>query len=142
MTRLTIGFNGGQFDGSWAGFIRVMQKLRLMLLLSVITLTAVVAAWFWALNPLLTMLAYLHPPNWTEADLVRHIWRFRLVQPEWVSNPPNYSYTQWMEAETLARLSVVFVGWLVSITLVIRKYLRNHRIAAINASPAQVPNPI
>jgi hypothetical protein len=64
------------------------------------------------------------------------------VQPEWVSSPPNYDYLKWVEAETLARLSVVVVGWLVSITLVIRKYLRYHRIAAINASPAQVPNPI
>jgi hypothetical protein len=142
MARLTSGFYGGQVVGSRAVLIGVMQKSRFMVLLLVITLAALVAAWFWALNPLLTMLAYLHPPNWTEADLVRHIWHFRLVQPEWVSSPPNYDYLKWVEAETLARLSVVFVGWLVSVTLVIRKYLRNHRIAAINASPAQVPNPI
>ena len=106
-----------------------------MVLLSVITLAAVVAAWFWALNPLLAILVYPYPTNWTEADLVRHIWHFRLVQPEWVSSPPNYDYLKWVDAETLARLSVVLFGWLVGITLVIRKYLRNRRIEPINVPP-------
>jgi hypothetical protein len=119
-----------------------MQKSRFMVLLSVITLAALVAAWFWALRPLFTPLAYLHPSNWTEADVVRHIWHSRLVQPEWVSSPPNYDYLKWEQAETLARLSVVFVGWLVSITLVILKYLRNRGIAPLNASSVRVPNPV
>lgn len=104
-----------------------MQKSRFIDLLLLSTLAAIAAALFWALLPMFTMLGYIHPPDWTDADLVRHIWHFRLVQPEWVSSPPRYSYTRWMVAESLARLSVVFLGWLVSITFIIRRYLRSRK---------------
>src|SRR3954469_9692041 len=87
-----------------------------------ITLFAAAFAWFWALPPLLTPLLYLHPTDWTDADVVRHIWHFRLVQPEWVSTPPDYM--RWSQVETLARLAVVFLGWLASMMLLTRRYLR------------------
>ena len=95
-----------------------MQKSRLIVLLLFSALAAIAAAWFWALRPLLTALAYLHPTGWTDADLIRHIWHFRLVQPEWVSTPPDYFH--WEVAETLARLAVVFLGWLTSTTIIAR----------------------
>jgi len=81
--------------------------------LLVITLTAVAAAWFWALRPLITGFEAFGFSG-TDADLVRHLWHFRLIQPEWVSKPPNYDYVRWSEAETLARLLVVFLGWVAS----------------------------
>lgn len=80
--------------------------------LAAITLAAIAAAWFWALPPLFTPLFYLHPASWTDADIVRHLWRVRLIQPEWVSSPPQYDYLRWAQVETLARLDVVFLGWL------------------------------
>jgi hypothetical protein len=113
-----------------------MKKSTLMVYLLLITLAAIAAAWFWALRPLLTGLAYLHPTNWTDADLVRHIWHYRLVQPEWVSSPPQYSYTRWMMAETLARLAVVFLGWAASIMFIERRYFRSHK----QLKPALVAN--
>jgi hypothetical protein len=96
-----------------------MKRSEFIVWLLLATLAAMAAAWFWALNPLSPMMGYLYPPDWSEADLVRHIWHFRLVQPEWVSTPPDY--LRWSEAETLARLSVVFFGWLGGITFIIRR---------------------
>ena|ERR1039457_4303994 len=110
-----------------------MKRSRFIVWLLLATLAAIAAVWFWALRPLLTPLFYLHPTDWTDADLVRHIWHFRLVQPDWVSTPPDYM--RWSQAETLARLSVVFLGWLVSITFIIRRYLRSHKKPTPNKSP-------
>ena len=134
LSRFTSPVGGGS-----AFFVRrhsrAMRKLTFIVLLILTTLAAIAAARFWALLPLGTMLAYIHPPDWTDADLVRHIWHYRLVQPEWVSSPPQYSYTRWMMAETLARLSVVLICWLVSITFIIRRYLRSRKKLTPNKSP-------
>jgi len=99
-----------------------MRKSPSILSLLIITLAALAAAWYWALAPLASF-HILNPPP-TDAGLVRYLWHFRLVQPEWVSNPPNYSYWRWMRAEVLARLSFVFLGWIVSNILADRIYLR------------------
>ena len=115
---------------------RFMQKSRLIILLLLTTLAAIAAAWFWALPPLLTPLSYFlpyisrfHPVGWTDADYVRHIWHLRLVQPEWVSTPPEYSpdYLRWARAETSARLIVVFLGWTTSTGFIVRRYFRSHK---------------
>jgi hypothetical protein len=76
-----------------------------------ITFIAVAVAWFWALAPIATPLLYIHPNGWTDADLVRHIWHFRIIQPEWLSLAPQYDYLIWTQAETVARLIVLFLGW-------------------------------
>ena len=110
-----------------------MKRSRFIVWLLLASLAAIAAAWFWALRPLLTPLFYLAPTGWTDADLARHIWFFRFVQPEWVSTPPDYM--RWSEAETLARLSVVLLGWLVSIAFIIRRYLTSHTKPAFNTSP-------
>src|SRR6516165_3208848 len=89
--------------------------------LAAITLAALAAVWFWALPAILTPLFYLHPSNWTDADLVRHLWHFRLVQPEWVSSPPQYDYLRWAHAETLIRLALVLLGWQGASTWLVRR---------------------
>src|SRR5438034_11830521 len=106
----------------------LMKRSMLIFRLVLITIVALALAWFWALPPLLTPLFYLHPTDWTDADLVRHIWHFRLVQPEWVSRPPDYF--RWAQAETLARLAVVFLGWLSISTVFVWKYLDNLKAPA------------
>jgi hypothetical protein len=113
-----------------------MRKRDLILFLVLATLAAMVAVWFWALPPLLTPLFYLHPTDWTDADVVRHIWHFRLVQPEWVSTPPDYM--RWSRAETLARLVVVFIAWLSTTTLCVRGYLRGHTNPSPNKGIARM----
>jgi len=104
------------------------MKATLRFQLAVITLAAIVAAWFLAPPPILTPLFYLTPTNWTGAELVRHLWPFRLIQPEWVSNPPQYDYLRWAQAETLARLAMMFLGWLGGATWLLQRHLRRRKI--------------
>ena len=87
-----------------------------------ITLATVAVSWFWAIAPMTTALLYIHPSDWTDADLVRHLWHFRLIQPEWVGNPPEYDYVRWTQAEALTRLGAVFLGWLISATWIIWRH--------------------
>jgi hypothetical protein len=105
--------------------------------LAALTLAAVAATWFWALPPMTTSLLYLCPSSWSEADLVRHLWHFRLVQPEWVASPPRYDYLRWVEAETLARLGVVLLGWIGGAAWILRRHLRGRTVARPNP-PAPV----
>jgi hypothetical protein len=117
------------------------QFLTLRSQLAAITLVAIATGWFWAVAPMTTSLLYVHPSGWMEADLVRHLWQFRLIQPEWISSPPQFAYLRWSQAETLARLGVVFLGWLGSTAWVIGRHLRGsastspHNAAAPNRSP-------
>ena len=110
------------------------MRTTLRFRVAVVTLAALAAAWFWALPPFLTPLFYLHRSDWTEADLVRHLWHFRLVQPEWVSTPPQYDYLRWAQAETLARLTLVFLGWLGGSAWLVRGHQRRRPV--ITPSPA------
>jgi hypothetical protein len=81
--------------------------------LAAITLAAVAAVWFWVLPPVLTPLVFPSPTSWTDADIGRHLWHVRLIQPEWVSSPPQHDdYLRWAQVETAARFDVVFLGWL------------------------------
>jgi hypothetical protein len=85
-----------------------------------VTSAALVVAWLWAVAPVTAPLLYIHSSGWTDADLVRRIWPVRLIQPEWVSSPPQYDYLRWTQAETLARLSVVFIAWIASVGWIVR----------------------
>jgi hypothetical protein len=104
-------------------------KATLRMQLVVITLAAVAAAWFWAITPITTSLLYIHPSDWTDADLVRHLWHCRLIQPEWVSSPPQYDYLRWTQAEALARLCAVFLGWLGSASWIIWRHAPGRTIS-------------
>jgi hypothetical protein len=99
------------------------MRTTLRFQLAIITLAALAATWFWAIPPILTSVFYLHSSNGTEADLVNHFWHFRLVQPQWVSSPPQYDYLRWAQVETLARLGLVFLGWLGSSISLLRWHL-------------------
>ena len=96
----------------------VMGTLRFKSLVA--RLAALAAALFWAVAPVTTRLFYLHSGAWTEAAVVRHLWPLHLIQPEWIGSPPEYDYLLWMQAETLARLSVVFVVWIASVGWAVR----------------------
>ena len=111
--------------------VDIPVKATLSFQLVAITLAAIATVLFWALAPMTTSLLYIHSNNWTDADLVRHLWHFRLIQPEWVSSPPQYDYMRWTHAETLARLGLVFIVWLGSTALVVRR----HRCRRAGISP-------
>jgi len=108
-------------------FLDAMSKRALIILLVASTLVALALTRFWALAPFLTPLGYIHPPNWTDADVVRAIWHFRLVSPEWGNR--SLDYEQWCEVETCARLAVVFLGWFATIKIIQRRYLRTRNNA-------------
>ena len=118
---------------------RVMRKSKVITWLLVIGMIALAAVWFWALPPYLTPLyhtsimstnpflngghtiEHVRTPGFDyPSNLVRQIWHFRLVQPEWVSIPTNYE--RWSKVETQARLIVVIIGYLVSSIFIIRRY--------------------
>ena len=79
-----------------------------------------------------TSLLYIHPSDWTDADLVRHLWHFRLIQPEWVGSLPEYDYLRWTQAETLARLAVVLSVWVGSAGWILRRHLSRRTVSPPN----------
>ena len=117
-------FGRGKVFGCYVNVTLRSHVLTLRSQLAAITLAAIAAGWFWGVAPMTTSLLYIHPSGWTDADLVRHLWPFCLIQPEWVSSPPQYDYLCWTQAETLARLGVVFLGRLGSTAWVIGRHLR------------------
>lgn len=104
-------------------FNEIVKATRRFRLLAV-TAIGLAMTWLWAAPPVTTSLLYIHSNGWTDADLVRHIWPVRLVQPGWVTSPPQYDYLRWTQAETLARLSVVFIAWIASVGGIVRTSLR------------------
>ncbi|HXI71556.1 MAG TPA: hypothetical protein VNN22_14470 [Verrucomicrobiae bacterium] len=99
-----------------------MQKTTLKLFLLLIAVCAVSVTLFWAVRPLLTPLLLLLQMGWTDADIINRYWHFRLIQPEWLSNPPDYYL--WARTETLTRLAIVFVAWAMSTIFVVRQYCK------------------
>jgi hypothetical protein len=55
----------------------------------------------------------------TEAQLIRSRFHLRLIQPEWVSSSGSI-LTNWIIAETKARLAVIAFFWLCAVGFVIR----------------------
>jgi hypothetical protein len=94
-----------------------MRKFTFISLLVVSTLAAVAVAWLWALAPVNTPFNWDGPPAWKgEAALVKSIWHFRLIPPEWGNT--SLDYFRWCLVETCARLAVVFLGWCVTLKLI------------------------
>jgi hypothetical protein len=101
-----------------------MQRSTLDLLLLGALVGALATAFLWGLRPVIQPVFMLYPMGWTQADLIRHIWHFRLVQPEWLSHP---EYLPWAFAETYARLGAIFTAWVAAWALLIYQYLRRGR---------------
>jgi hypothetical protein len=99
-----------------------MTRRALTLQIIGVTILALLIAFFWALDPMLTAIFMLTRPGITDAELIREIWHVRLVQPEWISGPGQLF--KWMEAEAGARLSVVFLGWLASVFTLVKRHYR------------------
>jgi hypothetical protein len=109
--------------------------------LAALALAAIAAAWFWVLPPLVTSIVVMCPTDWSGADLVRHLWQLRLVEPDWVASMPGYDlvgdYLRWVRAETLARLGVVLVAWISGAGWIARR----HMCAGAAARP-KPPTPV
>src|SRR5437867_2089964 len=99
-----------------------MTKRTLTLEIIGVTLIALVLTVFWVLDPILTAVFMMSRPGWTDADMIRQIWHFCLVPPEWI-RPPN-QWEKWELLEVYARFSVVVIGWALAVAALVKRYLR------------------
>jgi hypothetical protein len=72
----------------------------------------------------------IHNTNWTETDLIRELAPIRLIQPGWVSSTPD-TLSNWLAAETSARLALVLCLWLITVILILRHHASNPSERAI-----------
>jgi len=100
---------------------RAMQKIRPVISL-LLTMLAAVAVWVWAFRPVFTPFLYLHPTGFGPPP---SIWYFRLIQPQWVSTPPDYS--GWSKVEASVRVAVIVICWIASIVFVEWLYSKRHK---------------
>jgi hypothetical protein len=83
-----------------------MKRNITMTIVTVATVAAAAAVWFWALRPL-GFASYLSSAGATNADIIRQYWPHRLVEPEWISAKPDGfdRLMKWHIYETVARPS-------------------------------------
>ena len=101
-------------------------KQRLLTGLSVTFVTVLAAAlvWFWALPVLLCFISYMspsHPP--TDAQMIRDLWSFRLIQPEWLSRTSDHAFDllgRWQIIETVVRALLILLLWAFAIVWIYR----------------------
>jgi len=103
------------------------------------TVVAVAAVWFWALRPL--GFSYLSSGDATDADIIRQYWPHRLIQPEWISAAGDKldRLMKWHKYETIARLSVVILLWLIIAGGVAYRFDRRQRL---RPNEGAAPNPV
>jgi hypothetical protein len=97
-----------------------MTKRALTLQILAVMIIALLIAFFWALDPMLTAIFMMTRSNITDGELIRQIWHFRIVPPEWIRGPGQLM--RWMEVEACARLAVVFLAWLASVFTLVRRH--------------------
>ena len=98
---------------------RTLQKSCLALFQLLNTLGALAAVCCWAVSPFFMVIGYIW--SGSEADLIRQLFPFRVVQPEWLSSP---DYGHWIMVETSARLTAVFLLWAGISALIAIRYRR------------------
>jgi len=101
--------------------------MKAALLILAITVVALVVADYvvGAVNP-----SGIHGTDETDARIIRNRCHLRLIQPEWVSSNGSL-LTNWVIAETKARLAVIALFWLCAIGFVIRnEFVGNENVDA------------
>lgn len=93
----------------------MMRTTRITLVMAA-TVVSGTLIYFWALRPL-GFASYLSSTRASEADVIRHYWPHRLVQPEWLSEVPD-RLMNWHLAEATARLALTGGLWLAFIAVV------------------------
>lgn len=90
--------------------------MKALILIVAITAVALVIADYaiGAVNP-----SGIHGTDETDAQIIRNRCHLRLIQPEWVSRNGSI-LTNWVIAETKARLVAIAFFWLCAIGFVIR----------------------
>ena len=73
------------------------------------------AVWFWAFLPIFKPFIYLRPTGFGPRP---SFWQscHVLVQPPWVSTPPEY--LGWAQVETSVRVAVIVICWIVGMVFI------------------------
>jgi len=106
-----------------------MTRTITLTIVTVATVAAAIAVWFWALRPL-GFASYFSSTDATDADIIRQYWPHRLVEPEWISATPDRldRLMKWHIYETVARLSVVGVLWFIIAGGSVYRFVRGRRL--------------
>ncbi len=95
-----------------------MTKRALVIQLLVVTLLAAALA-LWLVSAMLVAIVWMSRPGETDADMIRQIWHFRFLPPEWFRG-----WVEWYRAELYTRIAVVFIAWLASVIALVRRHFR------------------
>jgi hypothetical protein len=95
-----------------------MTKRALILRLLLVTLIAVAVA-FWLLSDMMVAIFRMSRPGETDADMIRQIWHFRFLPPEWF-----HDWIAWYRAELYSRAAAVLLAWLASVIALVKRYFR------------------
>jgi hypothetical protein len=98
-----------------------MPKIR-FIVFSLLTILAAVLVWFWAFRPVFKPHEYLLPTGFSPNPI---IWHHRLVQPDWISKPPDYP--GWAKVDAMVRVVVIFVCWITSVVFIEWLYSVRHK---------------
>jgi hypothetical protein len=104
-----------------------MDAMRAALLfkLSLVTGAAVAAAYYAIAS---IQLSGLVAHDFTAADVIRERNPFYLVRPEWVAGSDQIeTLFRWSVAENEARLAVLFLLWILTVSAFVWQYLRRRR---------------
>ena len=101
------------------GRLRLIAGIRIGL----VSLAAAAATWFWALSVLLCFIQYMGPPD--DALMIRRLWPFRLIQPEWLSRPSDgwgELLMRWQLTETGVRVLIIAILWTIAVAVIYNRY--------------------
>ena len=95
---------------------RAKQRLITGGQIGLATLAAAAVEWFYALPVMFCFISYMysqsHPP--TGAQMIRDLWPFRFVQPEWLGRTSDNRWdllARWQVTEAGVRTFLIFLVW-------------------------------
>jgi hypothetical protein len=93
------------------------------------TLGAAAAVWFCIVYPLFGFVSYMyspsHPP--TDAQMIRDLWHFRLIQPEWLARSSDHMMdllARWEVIEAGVRALLIFAFWATLVAALVHRHRR------------------
>jgi len=102
-----------------------MTKRTFTLEIIAVTVVALALLVLWVLDPILTAIFMMSRAGAPDAELIRQVWPHCIVPPEWI-RPPN-QWAKWEILEIHARLTVVVLGWTLSVAALTKRYLRGQQ---------------
>src|SRR4051794_17926117 len=100
------------------------QQWKTSGLIALSSIIAAFAVWFWALPAMFGFISYMSPSlNPSDARMIRDLWSFRLIQPEWLSRASDHTgdlLLRWQATEMLVRTFMVFVVWVLLVAWIYR----------------------